>query len=159
MRHSVYGRNFSRTSDEKKRLFNGLVRSLLLGDSIVTTIAKAKAVQPIVEKLVTRAKMGKPSDLRRVMRTIPEREIAKRLMEDAKTRFAGRNSGYTRIVKLGKREGDATEMVQFSFVDARVVTSVVTPKKIEAAKEVKVKKEEKPAKEVVKKAVKKTVKK
>jgi len=159
MRHSVYGRNFSRTSDEKKRLFNGLVRSLLLGDSIVTTIAKAKAIQPIVEKLVTRAKMGKPSDLRRVMRTIPDREIAKRLMEDAKTRFSGRNSGYTRIIKLGKREGDATEMVQFSFVDTRVVTSIVTPKKLEATKEVKAKKEEKPVKEVVKKAIKKTVKK
>ena len=142
MRHSVYGRNFSRTSDEKKRLFTGLVRALLVSDSIVTTIAKAKAVQPMVEKLVTRAKLGKPSDLRRVMRIIPEREIAKQLMEDAKTRFAGRNSGYTRIVKLGKREGDATEMVQFSFVDARVVTEVIAPKK-----------------EVVKKAVKKTVKK
>jgi len=152
MRHSVYGRNFSRTSDEKKRLFTGLVRSLLISGSIDTTIAKAKAVQPMVEKLVTRAKMGKPSDLRRVMRTIPDREIAKRLMEESKTRFAGRNSGYTRIIKLGKREGDATEMVQFSFVDARIVTEVIAPRKLEAAKE-------KPKKEVVKKVVKKAIKK
>ena len=142
MRHSVYGRNFSRTSDEKKRLFTGLVRSLLLSGSIVTTIAKAKAVQPMVEKLVTRAKLGKQSDLRRVLRVIPDRVIAKRLMEDAKTRFAGRTSGYTRIIKLGKREGDATEMVQFSFVDARVVTEIIAPKK-----------------EAVKKTVKKSVKK
>jgi large subunit ribosomal protein L17 len=153
MRHSVYGRNFSRTSDEKKRLFTGLVRSLLLSSSIDTTIAKAKAVQPMVEKLVTRAKLGKPSDLRRVMRTIPEREIAKRLMEDAKTRFAGRSSGYTRIIKLGKREGDATEMVQLSFVDARVVTEVIAPKKEVSKKEVK------PKKETKDKTVKKTVKK
>jgi len=159
MRHSVYGRNFSRTSDEKKRLFTGLVRSLLLSDSIVTTIAKAKAVQPMIEKLVTRAKLGKPSDLRRVMRIIPDRELAKHLMEDAKTRFAGRNSGYTRIIKLGKREGDATEMVQFSFVDARVVTDVIAPKKAATSKETKVKKEEKPKKEAVKKTVKKPVKK
>lgn len=162
MRHSVFGRNFSRTSDERKRLFTGLVRALLTRDSIVTTIAKAKAVQPMVEKLVTRAKLGKQSDLRRVMRTIPEREIAKRLMEDAKTRFAARTSGYTRIIKLGKREGDATEMVQLSFVDARVVTSVIAPKKEAVKKEIAPKKEvakEKPKKEEVKKTVKKTVKK
>jgi large subunit ribosomal protein L17 len=159
MRHSVYGRNFSRTNDERKRLFAGLVRSLLLSGSIVTSIAKAKAVQPMVEKLVTRAKLGRPSDLRRVMRTITDREIAKRLMEDAKTRFAGRTSGYTRILKLGKREGDDTEMVQFSFVDARVVTEVIAPKKEVAKKEAVVVKEEKPKKQAAKKSVKKTVKK
>jgi len=160
MRHSVFGRNFSRTSDERKRLFTGLVRSLLISDSIVTTLAKAKAVQPMVEKLVTRAKLGKQSDLRRIMRTIPDREIAKRLMEDAKTRFAGRNGGYTRIIKLGKREGDATEMVQFSCVDTRVVTEVIAPKKKEVGPvEKAVKKEEKPKKQEVKKTVKKTVKK
>ena len=158
MRHSVYGRKFSRTNDERKRLFTGLVRALLASDSIVTTIAKAKAVQPMVEKLVTRAKLGKPSDLRRVLRVIPEREIAKRLMEDAKTRFAARSSGYTRIIKLGKREGDATEMVQFSFVDARVVTDVIAPKKVVTKKEITDTKE-KPKKEAVKKIVKKAVKK
>jgi large subunit ribosomal protein L17 len=159
MRHSVYGRNFSRTSDEKKRLFTGLVRSLLISGSIVTTFAKAKAVQPMVEKLVTRAKMGKPSDLRRVMRTIPDREIAKRLMEEAKTRFAGRNSGYTRIIKLGKRDGDATEMVQLSFVDARVVTEVIAPKKEVAKVEKPIESRGARSGSVRKKTVKKTVKK
>ena len=158
MRHSVYGRNFSRTTGERKRLFTGLVRALLTQNIIVTTIAKAKAIQPMVEKLVTRAKKGKASDQRRILRVIPDREIVKRLMEDAKTRFAGRTSGYTRIIKLGQREGDATEMAQLSFVDARVVTEVIAPKKETAKKEIAGKKEEKP-KATVKKAVKKTGKK
>jgi len=156
MRHSVYGRNFSRTTDERKRLFTGLLRALLTRDVIVTTIAKAKAVQPMVEKLITRAKKGKASDLRQILRVVPERGIAKKLMDDAKTRFAGRTSGYTRIIKLGQRVGDATEMVQLSFVDARVETSVIAPKKEKAVPAVK---EEKPKKAVVKKTVKRIAKK
>jgi large subunit ribosomal protein L17 len=156
MRHSVFGRSLSRTTNERKRLFAGLVRSLLERDTIVTTIAKAKAVQPIIEKLISRAKLGKESDYRLLLQTVNDRNSIKRLMEDAKTRFAGRTSGYTRIIKLGKRLGDASEMVQFSFVDPRVEMSVIKPKQV---KPVVAKKSKKPEKAPVKKTVKKPVKK
>jgi large subunit ribosomal protein L17 len=155
MRHSVFGRSLSRTTNERKRLFAGLVRSLLERDMIVTTIAKAKAVQPIIEKLISRAKLGKESDYRLLLQTVNDRNSVKRLMEDAKTRFAGRTSGYTRIIKLGKRLGDASEMVQFSFVDPRVEVSVIKPKQVKPAAVVeKSKKSEKaPVKKTVKKPV------
>jgi large subunit ribosomal protein L17 len=157
MRHSVFGRKLSRTSDERKRLFTVLVRDIFKRDRIVTTIAKAKAVQPIVEKLITKAKAGGEINRRRIQALFSDRVLTDRLLDEAKTRFAKRNSGYTRIIKLGKRLGDATDTVLFSFVDDRVITEVIAPKKEKQAitkkEEVKVKKSA--SKKVVKKAVKK----
>jgi len=83
----------------------------------------------MVDKLITRAKKGKESDKRRMLRILPDRKTVRQILDDAKTRFAGRTSGYTRIIKMGQRVGDATEMVQLSFVDTRVETTVIAPKK------------------------------
>jgi large subunit ribosomal protein L17 len=80
-----------------------LARELIARGSIRTTLARAKAVQPLVEKLVTKAKKGKATQ--------------KSLLADAATRFARRTSGFTRIVKLGPRAGDAAEEVLLQFVD------------------------------------------
>jgi large subunit ribosomal protein L17 len=159
MRHSVFGRKLSRTTDARKRLFTGLVRELFIRDAIVTTVAKAKAVQPIVEKLITKAKTGTEVNRRYIMGVFQDKSIAVRLMDEAKTRFAARTSGYTRIIKLGKRGSDASDMAHFSFVDARVTTEVIAPKKSDAAKETKPEKKIKEKKPAVKKTVKKTVKK
>jgi len=133
MRHSVFGRKFSRTADERKRLFTGLVRNLLVGDKIITSIAKAKAIQPIVEKLITKAKTGTDVNRRYIMGVLGDKSLTVRLMEETKTRFASRSSGYTRIIKLGKRMGDATDTVLLSFVDERVATTVIAPKTAKAA--------------------------
>jgi large subunit ribosomal protein L17 len=156
MRHSVFGRQFSRNTDQRKRLFTGLVRDLFVRDAIVTTVAKAKAVQPIVEKLITKAKTGTDVNRRYIMGVFQDKSLTVRLMEESKTRFAPRTSGYTRIIKLGKRGSDASDMAHFSFVDARVTTEVITPKKITSAKPEKKTQAKKPA---VKKTVKKTGKK
>lgn len=151
MRHSVSGRKLSRNTDERKRLLAMLIRDLLVRDTIVTSVAKAKSVQPIVEKLITKAKSGTDSDERRVEATLGDRVLAAHLMDEAKTRFANRTSGFTRVIKMGKRQGDATDTAMISFVDVKVVTEVIKPKKeekkIEKKTEKKVEKKESVKKE------------
>lgn len=135
----MYGRKLSRTKNERRRLFAGLVRDLLIHGRITTTIAKAKAVAPMVEKLVTKAKGGSDPDFRRVLGILTNRALTKQLFEDAKTRFAGRTSGFTRIIKSGTRMGDATDTAMLSFVDERVIAEVAKvsdklPKKLKSPK-------------------------
>jgi large subunit ribosomal protein L17 len=148
MKHSVSGRKFSRTKDERKRLFAGLVRDMLLRDRIITSLAKAKAAAPIVEKLITKAKAGGDVNRRQVEAFLANRSLTTRLFEETKTRFGSRTSGYTRITKLGKRLGDSTDIALLSFVDERVKTEVIAPT---VAKKEKVTKE-KAAKKTAKKA-------
>ncbi|MEK7119402.1 MAG: 50S ribosomal protein L17 [Patescibacteria group bacterium] len=127
MRHAVFGRKLSRTKNERRRLFQGLARDLLVHGAVRTTLAKAKAVQPLVEKLITKAKHGEHIDIVQVQRVLDNRQLTQQLFADAKTRFSGRTSGFTKIVKLGKRLGDAAEEVLFAFIDERVVAEVVQP--------------------------------
>lgn len=105
-------------------MFQGLARDVIIHGSIKTTLGKAKAVQPMVEKLVTMAKNG---SVREIEKTIASKDIEKLLNDDAKTRFANRMSGFTRIIRLGKRLGDSTEEVYLQFVDERVKAEVVKP--------------------------------
>src|SRR4030042_4233531 len=131
MRHSVYGRKLSRTKDERKRLFQGLARDLLIHGFVRTTLAKAKAVQPLVEKLVTKAKKGKEVHRRQVLAVLANRPLTNQLFEDAKTRFANRTSGFTRVIKVGKRLGDAADEALLSFVDEKIKTDIIAPPKKE----------------------------
>ena len=110
-------------------MFAGLVRDLILRNGITTTIAKAKAVQPLIEKLITKAREGSEVNRRRVDAVITDRKITAQLFDEAKTRFAARTSGFTRIIKLGKRKGDATDIALLSFVDEKVVVETIAPKK------------------------------
>lgn len=128
MRHRVFGRKLSRNTDERKRLLINLARELIKRGQIKTTLAKAKAVQPMVEKLVTRAKKGKDTQ-NLVFKVLGNKESTVKLMSDAETRFSKRTSGFTRIVKMGKRMGDATEEALLMFVDEEVKAEVVAPKK------------------------------
>jgi large subunit ribosomal protein L17 len=147
MRHSYFGKQLSRNTNERKSLIRNLLRSLILHGAIKTSKAKAKATQIQIEKLITKAKKGTQADIRHVVSELGDRKIASLLVEMTQTRFSARTSGYTRIIKLGKQQGDATEIVLFSFVDELVVQEVVKPeKKVEEKKEVK--------KEVKKKIVK-----
>lgn len=103
----------SRTKNERRRLFQGLARDLIKHGQIKTTLGKAKAVRPIIEKLVTLAKKG---SVREVEKIIASNEIEKKLNDDAKKRFTKKTSGFTRIIKLGKRLGDSTEEVFLQFI-------------------------------------------
>lgn len=139
MRHSVFGRKLSRTKNERRRLFAGLIRDLIIRNGITTTIAKAKAIQPLVEKLITKAKEGSENSRRRVDAVLTDRKITAQLFDQAGTRFASRLSGFTRIIKLGKRKGDATDIARLSFVDEKVIVETIAPKKV-VEKKVEVKK-------------------
>ena len=134
MRHSVFGRKLSRTKNERRRLLQGLARDLVIHSSIRTTLAKAKAVQSYVEKLVTLAKKGSVKEVEKILAS---KDIEKLLNMDAKTRFAGRTSGFTRIVRLGKRLGDATEEVFLQFVDDKIQEAPKPPKKLKTVKKLK----------------------
>lgn len=136
MRHSVFGRKLSRTKNERRRLLQGLARDLLVHGTIKTSLPKAKAAQPIVEKLITKAKDGSRASLNQIEKVLASKDIENALLADAKTRFANRKSGFTRIIHLGNRLGDATEEVLFQIVDERVKVEVVKPK-VEVKKRVK----------------------
>lgn len=128
MRHSVFGRKLSRTKNERRRLLQGLVRDLLVHGSITTSLSKAKAAQPMIEKLITKAKNGSQASLNQMEKVLASKDLEKELLADAKTRFGTRTSGFTRIVHLGQRLGDATEEVLFQLVDEKVKVEVVKPK-------------------------------
>lgn len=127
MRHSYFGKKLSRTSNERQSLFRNQMRSMVIHGAIKTTKTKAIAVRSDVERLITKAKKGTDAMRRDVLATLADRKLTDQLMEMAKTQFSSRDSGYTRIVKLGTRRGDATETVLLSFVDERVVAEVVVP--------------------------------
>jgi large subunit ribosomal protein L17 len=110
------------------------MKSMIVHGNIKTTRAKAQAVRSELEKLITKAKKGTEAMKRDILSRLNDRKITNQLMEMAKTQFGNRNSGYTRMVKIGPRQGDATEMVVLSFVDEKVVTEVLEPKKPEAGK-------------------------
>ncbi len=139
MRHSVFGRKFSRTKNERRRLLQGLVRDLLIHGTIRTSLPKAKAAQPMIEKLITKAKNGSQASINQIGKVLANKDIESALRADAKTRFGNRNSGFTRIIHLGMRKGDATEEVLFQLVDEKVKIEVVKPKavKVEVKKQVK----------------------
>lgn len=137
MRHSYFGKQLSRNTDERKRLLKNLAKSLIIAGAITTSRAKAQAVRGDVEKMITKAKKGNDIAKRSLYSSLGDRVIAEKLMEMAKTRFSPRNSGYTRIVKVGPRRGDATEVVVLAFVDEEVKTEVIAPAKTEKAKELK----------------------
>ena len=135
MKHGYYGRKLGRNKDERRRLFMILTRSLLESGRIKTTIAKAKAIQPMVEKLITKAKSGTNGALNAVSGVLSDASSYKKLLEFSKTRFTKRTSGYTRIIKLGTRLGDASDMVYLEFVDeAPVKPQVKKEKPAKAAK-------------------------
>lgn len=125
MRHSVFGRKLSRTKNERRRLLQGLARDLIFRGTIRTTISKAKAVQPLVEKLITRAKKNGAGSIIAISRVLSDKKMEKLLFADAGTRFKARGSGFTRIVRLGPRVGDSAETVMLQFVDERVIAEVV----------------------------------
>ena len=116
MQHNRAGRKLGRTSAHRKALFRNQLDSLFLHERIQTTISKAKELRPLAEKLVTLARRGGLHARRLALRDISQ-DAAKRLFDEIAPRFATRPGGYTRILKLGQRPGDAAEKAIIEFVD------------------------------------------
>ena len=116
MQHNRAGRKLGRTSAHRKALFRNQLDSLFLHERIQTTLSKAKELRPLAEKLVTLGKRGGLHARRLALRDCSQ-EAVKRLFDEIAPRFATRPGGYTRILKLGQRQGDAAEKAILEFVD------------------------------------------
>lgn len=117
MRHAVRGRKLGRTTAHRKALFRNQLASLVENERIVTTIAKAKELRPIAEKMVTQGKRDTVHARRRVRRWLSDRELVRKLFEEISPRFVDRAGGYLRIVRLRRRVGDGAEEAVVEFVD------------------------------------------
>ena len=100
----------------QKLMLAGLAASLFEHERVKTTEAKAKALRPVAEKLITFAKRGDVAARREVLKVIPDRDVVHRLFADIAPRFEERPGGYTRILKLGPRKGDGAPMAQIELV-------------------------------------------
>ncbi|MFC1626627.1 50S ribosomal protein L17 [Patescibacteria group bacterium] len=154
MRHGYFGKKLSRTKNERRQLFRNQIRDLIIHDSIKTTVTKAKAVQPLVEKLITKAKVGSDQKKREVFSVLTERTTTKKLFLMAQDRFKERNSGFTRIVRIGVRRGDNTEEAVLTFVDPPIVRE--SNDKKSATKKVTKKSEKTDKKDIKKRIIKKS---
>lgn len=156
MRKQVYGRKFGRSKNERKALFRSLISSLILKERIVLSEAKAKAIKPEAEKLVTKALKGGNIAMRIVSQSIYPNAFEK-FITDVAPRFKDRKGGYTRIVRMGTRLGDQSQEVMLEWVEMAKAVVVTQPVKKTEKKE---EKETKPAKKVAaKKTARKEVKK
>ena len=124
MRHRVAGYTLSRTKDQRKALRRVLIKQLFENNRIKTTKAKAKAIRGDAEKLITLAKnSANASDIEKVnarrlaASALADADIVKKLFDDIAPRFETRNGGYTRMLKLGLRKGDSSEMVLLELVE------------------------------------------
>ncbi len=154
MRHRVKGRKLSRTSEHRRATLRNLAASLLKHKKIRTTIAKAKELRRFVEPIITKAKTDSVASRRYVYDDIKDRQLIQELFSDIIPKIGDRPGGYTRIVRLGLRKGDAAELAIIELVD---YSGIVKPKKAkkekagsetpktETAKETVEKKEEKKA--------------
>ena len=117
MRHRVRGRKLGRTTAHRTAMFRNQLTALFTHERITTTVAKAKELQPLAEKMVTLARTGTLANRRSVQAMVPDKEIVRRLFDDVAPRFNDRPGGYTRILRLGRRRGDNAEMAIIEFVD------------------------------------------
>lgn len=139
MRHLRAGRKLGRVSEHRRALFRNQLRSLIEHERIITTLAKAKTLRPIVEKVVTMGRKADSVHARRLVgRWIESRDVIKRLFTEIGPRFVNRPGGYTRIVKLGPRRGDNAELAILEFVDFKLPDAKVE-KPAESKKEKKAK--------------------
>lgn len=116
MRHRLANKKLSRNSAQRKALLRSLVTSFLEKERINTTLAKAKAVKPVAEKMITLAKKNSLHTRRKVLRFVYKKDVVKKLFEDIGPRFTERPGGYTRIIKTGLRVGDGAQQAIIELV-------------------------------------------
>lgn len=109
-------RKLGRTSDHRKAMLRAMVTYLLENGKIETTVTRAKEVRAMAEKMITTAKTNDLHSKRQVLAYVTKEDVVKKLFDDIAPKYADRNGGYTRIVKIGPRRGDAAEMAVISLV-------------------------------------------
>jgi len=117
MRHKVDGRLFGRPANQRKALLRGLVASLLEHERIETTVAKAKEVRKIAEKVITLGIKGDLAAKRLALSYVPNRTVVAKLFKEIAPRFSGRNGGYLRIIHSRQRVNDSAPLAVLEFID------------------------------------------
>jgi large subunit ribosomal protein L17 len=116
MRHQISGKKLGRNSAQRKALLRNQVTSFLEKERMRTTLSKAKATRPIAEKMITLAKTNTLHARRQAQQVIYKKSVVKKLFDDIGPRFMERPGGYTRVIKLGPRMGDGSEMAILELV-------------------------------------------
>ena len=117
MNHRKTGRKLGRTSAHRKALFRNMVTSLLEHEQIRTTDAKAKELRGVAERMITLGKKGTLHARRNALKTIRSKEVTSKVFDELAERYKDRPGGYTRVIKLGQRPGDAAPMSIIELVD------------------------------------------
>src|ERR1700757_4325482 len=121
MRHKVAGYKLKRPVDSRNALLRNLCTSVILEERVITTVPKAKAVRPLVEKMITLAKKDTLHTRRQAASFLTTPASVKKLFDTLGTRFGQRNGGYTRITRLGPRKGDGAELAMLELVGSELV--------------------------------------
>ncbi len=117
MRHLKKGRKLGTDASHRKAMLRSLATAVFTNERIKTTEAKAKEVRPLVEKIITWGKRGDVHSRRLALAELSDRELVHKVFDDIAPRYESREGGYTRILKLGPRKGDAAPMVILELVD------------------------------------------
>jgi large subunit ribosomal protein L17 len=117
MRHNLRGRKLGRTTAHREALFDNMVTALFQHERIQTTLPKSKELRRTAEKLITIAKRGGLHSRRVAAKNVRDNEVLKKLFDNIGPRYANRNGGYTRIIKLGNRLGDNAPMSIIELVE------------------------------------------
>ena len=129
MMHNRAGRKLRRTTPHRLAMFSNQLASLMTHERIETTLTKAKELRPLAERLITAAKNDGVAARRRLFQWIPDRATVRKVFETIAPRFVDRPGGYTRILRLGARRGDAAEAAILEFVDYKFEAKEKAPKK------------------------------
>ncbi len=119
MRHRKSGRKLGRNTNQRQALIKGLIRSLILNERLNTTEAKAKTIRGLVDKLISAAKAGSLSARRRVLAFLPDKKAVNKLFDDIAGRNKTRVSGFTSLVRVGRRRGDNAMMAKLEIIDKK----------------------------------------
>jgi large subunit ribosomal protein L17 len=120
MRHLKQGRKLGRTTAHRKALLRNLATALLEHERIITTEPKAKELRRVADKLVTLGKRGNLHARRQALQVVQSNAVVQKLFNEIAPRFSGRQGGYTRILRLGYRPGDAAAMAVIELVDTQI---------------------------------------
>lgn len=127
MEHRIAHRKLSRTTSHRMAMLRNMVSSLIEHERITTTIPKAKEARRLAERVITLGKRGGVANVRLASKTVPNRVLLQKVFGELKDRYSKRPGGYTRLVRLGFRRGDAVEVALLELVDRPVVAAPEAP--------------------------------
>ena len=117
MKHRIKVKKLNRTSSHRRSLFKNMAQAIIKHEQIITTLPKAKAMKPLIDKLITLGKKGTLHARRQAFSQLRDNNMVSKLFGDLATRYAQRQGGYSRVLKAGFRYGDAAAMAVFELVD------------------------------------------